>query len=274
MKKRTYFIGGIIALILIVGVGFLLIKKDTKQNYSEPEVVATQNMKTDRDKEKIIAEFNVKLNGKLKEFTVEYEVLQDEYYASIRGKMTGIKEKISFDSVEDDIDKFVADNFKEKKISAMMGVDDFHIIKGEDNKDYLLVTVRTNHFISGKTDYLYVFNDELELVTGDIDYNGCSNDEAFTIRIESSGHKSDEEPGKSGYKDENDTLGYKNLKEDYYLNLKIEDNKIYYLKAKQKLAGENDYGTLEERVYTIKNNKLEYTVKNTFKITWVAGVAC
>ncbi|HBA37695.1 MAG TPA: hypothetical protein DCY94_03145, partial [Firmicutes bacterium] len=63
-------------------------------------------------------------------------------------------------------------------------------------------------------------------------------------------------------------------KEDFYLNLKIEDDKIYYLKAKQNITGEEDYGTLEERIYTINNDKLEYTVKNKFKITWIAGQAC
>lgn len=54
---------------------------------------------------------------------------------------------------------------------------------------------------------------------------------------------------------------------------KIKDNKIYYLKSKLKENySQNDYGTLEERVYTINNDKLEYKVINKYKIIEMANM--
>jgi len=52
------------------------------------------------------------------------------------------------------------------------------------------------------------------------------------------------------------------------------DNKIYFLYPKLNFKGsflvnEEDYGFMEERVYTINTNKLEYNVINTYKITEV-----
>ena len=59
------------------------------------------------------------------------------------------------------------------------------------------------------------------------------------------------------------------------INVKIENDKIYYLAPILKENGkENDYGILEEREYTINNNKLEYKVVNSYKIIDTVGLVC
>ena len=50
---------------------------------------------------------------------------------------------------------------------------------------------------------------------------------------------------------------------------KIENNKIYYLAH---IHNGDCLGNLEERVYTIKNDKLIYEVLNTYKVLNGAGV--
>lgn len=56
--------------------------------------------------------------------------------------------------------------------------------------------------------------------------------------------------------------------EDYQIRSRIDNDKIYNLYQKDCL---DDY--IEERVYTINNNRLEYEVINTYQVFEVAG-AC
>lgn len=69
-----------------------------------------------------------------------------------------------------------------------------------------------------------------------------------------------------------------------YINVKVEDNKIYYLVpvlidvAEEENSDEEDaeevmtYGELEERVYTIRDSKLEYEVVKRYTIIGVSGL--
>jgi len=59
------------------------------------------------------------------------------------------------------------------------------------------------------------------------------------------------------------------------ISVKVENNKIYFLMPKLNLTNlgdgivelnDKDYGIIEERVYTINNNQLEYNVINNYKI--------
>ena len=62
------------------------------------------------------------------------------------------------------------------------------------------------------------------------------------------------------------------LSEDYYsVRSKIEDNHIYELAY---VCDDVYYGILEERVYTINNDKLEYEVINTYTDLEIAGATC
>ena len=71
-----------------------------------------------------------------------------------------------------------------------------------------------------------------------------------------------------------------------YINVKVEDNKIYYLvpvlidvaEEEEENSDEEDveevmtYGELEERVYTIRDSKLEYEVVKRYTIIGVSGL--
>lgn len=89
--------------------------------------------------------------------------------------------------------------------------------------------------------------------------------------------------GATGFILENENAWYPNIYNmcNYYdgkcyIGVKIENNKIYYLYPNVDFENrqENYYGYMEEREYTINNNKLEYKVLNKYKIINGAGQVC
>ncbi|HBA37696.1 MAG TPA: hypothetical protein DCY94_03150 [Firmicutes bacterium] len=138
MDKKTYFIGGLLViLVVLIGVIYFFLKND--HNLDERDLknsVSLASIKLDGNK--IVEKFDVAIDGKDKSFEIEYDYIKNEYYGAIRGKVTGIKEKIQFKSDDEEIDKFIGDNFNESKIHDMIDVDDFRFIKGVDDKTYLL----------------------------------------------------------------------------------------------------------------------------------------
>ena len=168
---------------------------------------------------------------------------------------------------EDSINK----NFNENNLKSKITENSFKFIKGVDNLDYLLIVVETDNFSGGPSVFLYAYNDNLKLVTGDVSYDSCSIDkEAMSIVYGITYNETAEEPGKSGYKNNfNLTKEYNNP-----INVKIEGNNIYYLKADIDYGNIPADGILEERIYTIKNSKWTYKVNNKFKIIDSSGSAC
>lgn len=275
-RKYYYMIGVLLAIIAVCALSFALLgnrNKDPKEPSKENEMADSVKVKEIKKAgEKFIETYDVTMNGKKSTFEIEYNYEYETDYANIYAKIKNTKEPISIEVQETDSEKFKNDNFTETNLKKKLTEDDFRFFKGEDGKSYLLVIVKTYHFVSGHSDYLYAFDDELKLVEGDIARDECSNDEAMTIRNDASISMSKEEPGKTGY---DDTLGiYKNTDRRFYLNLKIVDDKIYYLKSDYTTATEGNYGTIEERIYTIKDSKWTYTIKDKYKITDGAGQMC
>mgnify|MGYP001090121214 CR=1 FL=1 len=167
-------------------------------------------------------------------------------------------------------------NFSIDKIKNDFNEKNFIIIKGTDNKSYLLVTTDFN--LSLNNSILLVFNDNLELISKNLIPENESPVvqaiDGFVIN-EYSGNT----PCRYSGNNPEYTATFKNYStynptRDSLQFVKILDNKIYFLYPKLNFKGsflvnEEDYGFMEERVYTINTNKLEYNVINTYKITEV-----
>lgn len=280
MKKRYYIILGVIILALtVVAVSYAFASKPKEdkpidENTTNPIEEKTINSvvfkNIEKKGDKYVENFDIEINGKKKTLALEFVYEENDDTAHIKTKI-GDSEDIYLTNSDEELGVFKNTKYKENYLRNMIKENDFSFIKGADGKSYLSVVVKTNEFMTTESDYLYVLNDELRLVRGDVDYN-CINGEAFTIRADHSTAKSDEEPGKSGYAD---TFGVCDI--TCYINLKIENDKLYYLVMRDwnyTDPASNDFGSLEERIYTIKNDEFEYTVKNLFTAKYVSGQAC
>lgn len=290
-----YLILGV--LIIVLSIEGVIIYKDFINNTKEENKVINNNNKEDNDSnlnnkenneienltdgvklkntkkesDKIIQEYEVVLNGKKQNLTLNYELEKTEYYYDIITKLNDIEfyhyasYNPELESYEIGFDKtftvdFINSHFNEKN---------FTIIKGLDNKNYLAIYnyVRM-HEDFGYIKY-YIFNEDLELI----------NKEDILIEdrgqglLFGEGCDEDYEKCNSGnmwYEETQNIFNY----ETYQIRAKIEDNKIYALVGGNCNPVNIDEDILEERVYTINNNKLEYEVINTYKIAAYAGATC
>ena len=117
-----------------------------------------------------------------------------------------------------------------------------------------------DEFSNGEDIYsnAYILNDKLEIINENLEFNLYSSDVNVILQVENAN---------PWYEDS------KCKDELCHRIFKIEDNKIYYLVSKLKDDyQEGDYGVLEERVYTINDNKLTYEVINTYNITEMGNI--
>ncbi len=293
MKKleRYIYITLIIILVGIVCTGVTYIAMNEENN-----AVTKENMEKEKDNEKenssqlpnsvkfkemktvgntIVGYFDMVLNNKKTVFKIEYtsEAYQDSFVI-IKGKLSNSKEAILIDIAELINNQDMNKSFNENDLKAKITENNFQFIKGEDNKDYMLVMIEAENFSGNPSAYLYAYNDNLELITGDIGNINCGSNkesEAMDIINGETSIEIAEESLKNGYKN-----NFKFTKEhNNNVNVIIEGNKIYYLKANLVDNNEdNSFGTLEERIYTLKNSKWIYEVKRRFKIVNVAGATC
>ena len=139
---------------------------------------------------------------------------------------------------------------------------DYSLSDTSIDKVFSVDSIKEN-FNRNNDDILYIFNDNLENIIDDTydDYDrsieiipGVNDKNSFMITTYYN----------TPCGENMDAIWYKNafnIKNKTNFALKIEDNKLYYLAFKL-----NDYpnSTLEERVYTINNSKLSYTVINEY----------
>ena len=275
MKKYIPYII-ITILLVIIASGTTYIFMDKKDN--KPEIKENNNNKPNDDKvnnnesetkqdgvkllktynlnNKIIEEFEVTLNGKTKTIKATFNYNQnDEELDNVKGSLNDISlySKYYFESENKE------KGFSVKVIKEAFNENNFQIIKGIDNKSYLLI----------KADYeeeleLLVLNDNFELLSKNIREDNRGGRTGFNITYFYN-HICEIEKGNPWYKD---TFG---INDPYnHIHIKVEDNKIYFLAPilNENYDG-NDYGILEERVDTINNDKLNYNVISTYKITEV-----
>lgn len=116
----------------------------------------------------------------------------------------------------------------------------------------------------------------MEFVYNDlVDYAGSSDTKGMTIMSTYTGYtlKDNEYPWYT------DNFNACTTPSNCYINVKVEDDKIYYLVPVLEDLEETEeeeeevkyYGELEERVYTIEDSKLKYDVIKRYKIVDIAG---
>lgn len=290
-KKNACILSGIVIILVGCVIGFIVTfnkslnndkgsdvpteESQNKQSVSKPSI-AFKDIKTTEDR--IVERFDLVMNEKPQVFTLEYTFESDDYSASLTGRFG--EYNLFYDSEDGTVtgrpmnvlDEFKKRTYTESYISSKFNVDNFKFIEGVDGKMYLMVLATTYNCFVGKTVELYIFDDNLNLVQGDVNYNGCQNDMAMTVMTHTVGYEGREEPSKSGYQD---TFGVCDNEDYCYVSVKTEGNKINYLKVMEvNVFGDPDYGKMEEREYIISDSKLTYKVKNSFRIITAAGQAC
>lgn len=250
-------------------------EKDNTDN-KVPSAQLSDGVKLKEVKEagnKITETFEVVLNGKKKDIDIVFGCLEDNDFYRVSGMYNGA------------IEAFYTSEFKEKtkyediynveKIKTFFTEDNFKIIEGEDKKNYLIIITSAGH--------AYVFNDELDLISkdsikDDYMYKGQQIKVKSFFSLEDSHEPMDtprevdsfESPWYETHGHPYDITGF------YHKVFKIQDNKIYYLaylRNEDSTTWETKgYGTIEERIYTIKNDKLEYNVINTYKVTMAGAL--
>lgn len=298
MKKieRYIYIAVIIVLISVIlaGTTYILVKDnnktDLKENNNQTETDNNQENKepvTKKDNvklskvynlnDKIVEEFEITLNNstQIMKVVFEFEEPTNDNYV-VTGRFNNIlilnNEQYNKEKLKKE------DYYSINAIKKDFNENNFQIIKGKDNKNYLLIKTNKNN---GK---IYIFNDNLEIISKNIedsyDYDSIedNNHDYFYQYQDSSGINIVEEvEGLSWYGQEN------NCDEctPSYNIFKVEDNKIYYLALRipqdwyttYEEMGISGYGSkIEERIYTINNNKLEYKVINTYNAKEVSNM--
>lgn len=287
--ERYIYLVIIIVLVGVIasGVTYIVMKSDDSNNVNdtandnnnvnnkEEEKITDgiKLLKTYNSNDKIIEEFEVVLNGISKTIKIEFssEKFDDNedflFPYRTTGKM-GTKEVFIVDSENKD--------FKAESIKKNFNEQNFIIIKGKDNKNYLLMIVIDKRFDVLDTVELLVFNDKFEIISKNLISENDSPDmeahDGFVINNYNGNIPCE-------FNNNHNPLYSRSIAtyiEDGF-NItrqfaKIENDKIYFLypKINKTIDGfpdENNFGNLEERVYTISNNKLEYKIINTYKIT-------
>lgn len=164
-----------------------------------------------------------------------------------------------------------AELFETSKIDKVYNGDFFKVVRGTDGKDYLAIATHIydidyDHL---KENSLYILNDNLSVINKNFsDPTNCSKEKQVMMI----------HPGTIGLLSDNNIwyksqFPYDNHRKNY-TSLKIMDDKIYYLYHNINIDTSGDYGTIEERIYTISNDKLEYTIGKTYKAESFYGERC
>ena len=223
--------------------------------------------------------YNIVMNGKEKTLEVEflYRDNQDLKEQSLTGEFSGATVYAYYDNYEDE-----ADGFDENMIASSFNENNFSFISGVNGESYLIIYTNIYDDGTGEEDKLFILNDDLEFVSNDlVDYAGSSDTKGMTIMSTYTSYTLEN----NEYPWYNDSFNACTTPSNCYIDVKIEDNQIYYLVPVLNTVSEEaneddeedneeatDYGELEERVYRINNNKLEYEVIQRYKITGVNGL--
>ena len=269
--KNKVLIGIIIILVgVLVAEGIYLFtsKEEEKENNSyinipkEEEENSESNgdetsedyvklVNTKEEDNQVIQEYEMVLNGEYQEFIVEFSYEQEANHSNSSNAVNylngTLKDNIVYSEIRGEM-------LSISYINSMFSSQNFIIIRGED-KNYLAVATFEREDY-GDFMYYQIYNDHFDYI------------DSISLYV---GNQSIENNlGFDGYQNVFTDIYY--LSEDYYsVRSKIEDNHIYELAY---VCDDVYYGILEERVYTINNDKLEYEVINTYTDLEIAGATC
>ena len=258
--KNKVLIGIIIVLVGVIiaeGVYLFTNKEDRKENNSsinipkEEENESNENetsedyvklVDTREEDNQVIQEYEMVLNGEYQEFDITFEINVGEGYWDIDSTL-GDSYLFSVwydtDSLNNYVD-FIAQYFNENN---------FIIFPGIDGVNYLIIQGYAFPPAGGVGIDYNIFNQNWDYIGNlAVIYQG----QGVVLEDESVWYL--------------DNLNIDTVQDYNKIRSKIEGDKIY------NLYYTCDY--MEERVYTINNNKLEYEVINQYKILEASGATC
>ena len=256
-------------------------KENIELNDTVLEVAKENSIKlveTKKIDESFVQVYNIVINNKERVFEVEflYRNQEDLKELSLLGDYNGATLYAYYEKYKDEATIDV------NMITSSFNENNFSFISGRDGESYLLIHTNIYSDGTGEEDKLFILNENLEFVDNDlVDYSGSSKTQGMTIMSTYTGYilEGDEYPWYT------DNFNACTTPSNCYIDIKIEDNKIYYLtpvlKEVSSLEEEKDdeaeedelteYGELEERVYTIHDGNLEYEVIKRYKIVGITG---
>ena len=251
-------------------------------NNGTPEVEKENSVtlvSTEKIEDSFVQTYNIVLNGKEKILEVEFlyrnnEALEQQ---SLTGEYSGATVYAYYENYED-----AADGFDENMIASTFNDNNFRFISGVNGESYLIIHTNIYDDGAGEEDKLFILNDNLEFISNDlVDYAGSSDAQGMTIMSTYTSYtlENDEYPWYT------DSFNACATPSNCYIDVKIEDNQIYYLVPVLNTVSEEaneddeenndevtDYGELEERSYRIRDGELTYEVVQRYKITDVNGL--
>ena len=256
-------------------------KENIELNDTVLEVAKENSIKlveTKKIDESFVQVYNIVINNKERVFEVEflYRNQEDLKELSLLGDYNGATLYAYYEKYKDEATIDV------NMITSSFNENNFSFISGRDGESYLLIHTNIYSDGTGEEDKLFILNENLEFVDNDlVDYAGSCKTQGMTIMSTYTGYilEGDEYPWYT------DNFNACTTPSNCYIDIKIEDNKIYYLtpvlKEVSSLEEEKDdeaeedevreYGELEERVYTIHDGNLEYEVIKRYKIVGITG---
>lgn len=268
-KKILYVLGAIFIGAILFVTCYLIAENKLKDanlqtgDYEKKEVKDEILFKSIKKKSnKIVESFSIAMNGKRNTFNIEFTTTKNGTATEIKGTFKNESLFLKNRTNED-----ISKELNENDVKAFFTEQNFRFIKGTDEKTYLLVLANRD-LNREKEDYLYILNDKFEILEGDMNYNGCGENNALTLRTSKAKYELLEQH--ATYQDQFQVCDDSS---DCAINVKIEDSKIHYLKVFPKYE-EFDFGNVEERIYTIADNRLNYTVENTYKIANATHESC
>ena len=224
--------------------------------------------------ESFVQTYDIMINGKERTLEVEflYRNYEDTKEQSLTGDYSGATLYAYHETYEDEPTVYDVN-----MITSSFNENNFSFISGRDGESYLLIHTNIYSDLAGEEDKLFILNENLEFIDNDlVDYAGSSETQGMTIMSTYTGYtlENNESPWYS------DDFNACQTPSNCYIDVKIEDNKIYYLvpvlkeideEAEEEEEEIQDYGELEERVYTIRDSELSYEVIKRYKITHIAG---
>ena len=259
--KNKVLIGIIIVLVGVIiaeGVYLFTNKEDRKENNSsinipkeeEEENESNDNetsedyvklVNTKEEDNQVIQEYEMVLNGEYQEFEIVFENTSNDDTTEVIGKFKDIQVYTYMLPYFDN--EFNFDNVKDD-----LNSNNFQIISGID-KNYLAIIGET-HYVNGDIYRYYFLDSNYHLMDRLVIFDWTQTLDLGDKNVWYSNSLSSEQNSM-----------------EYQLRSKVEGNKIYNLY--------NDCSDiLEERVYTINNDKLEYEIINTYQILSVYGSVC
>ena len=252
-------------------------KDDERSNVELNEGVVEVNednsvtlVRTEEIDDSFVQTYHVVINGLEK--TLEIEFLYRDNTSldqqSLTGEYSGATLYAYYEDYETD-----ASGFDENMIASSFNEGNFSFIQGVDGESYLIIHTNIYDDGAGEEDKLYILNENLEFVSNDlVDYTG-SESQGMSIMSTYTTYtlENDEYPWYT------DSFNACSSPSNCHINVRIEDNRIYYLvpvlnEVSENTEEETQDGELEERVYTIDDGVLSYEVIKRYTITGVSGL--